>query len=182
MKVKRKIVYHLITASMTIIKKSLSPSQVIFSSFSSIHPESSTTMWSKVNSLSCVRLYDPMYCSLPGSSVHGIFQARVLEWVAISFFRGSSQPRDWTCISCIAGRSFTIRTTWEAPSTTMDVYVFQVTQMVKSSACLAGDPVSIPGLGRRPRERNGNPLQYPCLENSMDGGTLSMGSQRVGRD
>ena len=45
--------------------------------------------------------------SLPGSSVHGISQARILEWVAISFSRGSSQPRDWTCISCIAGRFFT---------------------------------------------------------------------------
>ena len=43
---------------------------------------------------SCPTLYDPMDCSLPGSSVYGIFQARVLEWVAISFSRGSSQPRD----------------------------------------------------------------------------------------
>ena len=39
-------------------------------------------------------LCDPMDCSLPGSSVHGIFQARVLEWVTVSFYRGSSQPRD----------------------------------------------------------------------------------------
>jgi len=45
-----------------------------------------------------------MDCSPPGSSVHGIFQARVLEWVAISFSRGSFQPRDQTLISCIAGR------------------------------------------------------------------------------
>ena len=43
----------------------------------------------------------PMDCSPPGSSVHGIFQVRILEWVAISSARGSSQPRDWTCISCI---------------------------------------------------------------------------------
>ena len=43
----------------------------------------------------------PVDCSLPGSSVHGISQARVLEWVAISFSRGSSWPRDWTCISCV---------------------------------------------------------------------------------
>ena len=47
----------------------------------------------KVKSLSRVRLCDPMDCTLPGSSVHGIFQAIVLEWIAISFFRGSSQPR-----------------------------------------------------------------------------------------
>ena len=44
--------------------------------------------------------------NLPGSSVHGIFQARVLEWVAISFARGSSQPRDCTRVSRIAGRCF----------------------------------------------------------------------------
>ena len=52
----------------------------------------------------CLTLCYPIDCSLPGSSVHGIFQARVLEWVAISFFRGYSQPRDRThesCASCI---------------------------------------------------------------------------------
>ena len=51
-----------------------------------------------------------MYCTLPGSSVHGILLARILEWVAISFSRGSSQPKDWTWVSCgsyIAGRFFT---------------------------------------------------------------------------
>ena len=42
-------------------------------------------------------------CSLPGSSVHGILQARILEWVAISFSRGSSRTRDRTWVSCIAG-------------------------------------------------------------------------------
>ena len=55
---------------------------------------------------SCPTLCDPMDCSLPGSSVHGIFQTRVLQWVAISFSRGSSQPRDQTRLSCIAGRGF----------------------------------------------------------------------------
>ena len=57
---------------------------------------------------SCPNLYGSMDCSLPGSSVHGILQARILEWVAISFSRGSSQPRDWTQVSCIAGRFLTI--------------------------------------------------------------------------
>ena len=52
----------------------------------------------------CLSLCDPMDCSPPGSSVHGILQARTLEWVAISFSRGSSWPRDWTWVSCIAGR------------------------------------------------------------------------------
>ena len=51
-------------------------------------------------------------CSLPGSSVHGISQARVLEWIAISFSRGSSWPRNRTLVSCIAGRRFTIWATF----------------------------------------------------------------------
>ena len=63
---------------------------------------------------SCLTLCDPMDCSLPGSSVHGIFQARVLEWVAISFSRESSWPRDRTQVSSIAGRFFTIGATREA--------------------------------------------------------------------
>ena len=55
-----------------------------------------------IQSLSRVWLFcDPLDCSLPGSSVHGISLARILEWVAMSFFRGSSWSRDQTCISCI---------------------------------------------------------------------------------
>ena len=50
---------------------------------------------------SCLTLCDPMDCSLPGSSVHGISQARTLEWVALSFSRRSSQPQDRTCVSCL---------------------------------------------------------------------------------
>ena len=49
-----------------------------------------------------------MDCSLSGSTIHGIFQARILEWVDISFSRRSSQPRDWTQVSRIVGRRFTI--------------------------------------------------------------------------
>ena len=78
---------------------------------SSPHP-CSKRKWSEV-SQSCPTLCDPVDCSLPGSSVHGIFQARVLEWIAISFSRGSSQPRDRTQVSCIAGRRFTIWATRE---------------------------------------------------------------------
>ena len=63
---------------------------------------------------SCPTLCDPVDCSLPGSSVHGIFQARVLEWVAIPFPRGSSRARDRTLVSCITGRFFTIQAIWEA--------------------------------------------------------------------
>ena len=49
----------------------------------------------------CLALCNPLDCSPPSSSVHGISQARILGYVAISSSRGSSQPRDWTCVSCI---------------------------------------------------------------------------------
>ena len=62
---------------------------------------------------SCPTLFDPMDCSLPGSSLHEILQARILEWVAISFSRGSSRLRDQTQVSCIAGRRFNLWATGE---------------------------------------------------------------------
>ena len=61
----------------------------------------------------CLSLCDPMDCSSPASFVSGIFQARIPEWVAISFSRGPSQPRDWTWVSHIAGRFFIIWATRE---------------------------------------------------------------------
>ena len=69
---------------------------------------STPTEWPNEVSQSCPTLCDHMNCSLPHSSIHGIFQARVLEWVAISFSRGSSQPRDRTQVSLIVGRCFTV--------------------------------------------------------------------------
>ena len=63
---------------------------------------------------SCSTLCDPMDCSLPGSSVHGILQARILEWVVMHFSRGSSQPRDQTFHSCIGRRILYNCATWEA--------------------------------------------------------------------
>ena len=53
-------------------------------------------------------LCNPMDYSPPGSSVHGILQTRILEWVAVPFSRGFSRPRDRTQVSCIAGRFFTV--------------------------------------------------------------------------
>ena len=65
-------------------------------------------------SLSHVWLFaSPMDCSLPGSSAHEIFQARILEWISISFSRGSSRPRHQTQVSHIAGRRFTVWATRE---------------------------------------------------------------------
>ena len=69
--------------------------------------------WSEI-AQSCLTLCDPMDCSLPGSSIHGILQARILEWVAIAFSRRSSQPRDQTRVSCIAGRRFNLWATRKA--------------------------------------------------------------------
>ena len=63
---------------------------------------------------SCPTLCDPVDCSLPGSSPHGILQARILEWLAISFSRGSSQLRDRTQVFHIAGRHFNLRAIREA--------------------------------------------------------------------
>ena len=66
---------------------------------------------------SCLTLCDPLDCNPPGSSVHRILQARILELVAIPFSRGSSWPRDWTCISCvscIAGDSL-LQSHWGSP-------------------------------------------------------------------
>ena len=58
---------------------------------------------------------DPMDFSLPVSSVHGTLQARILEWVAISCSRWSSQPRDQICISCIGRRILYHCDTWDSP-------------------------------------------------------------------
>ena len=82
---------------------------------------------------SCTILCNLMDCSPPGSSVHGILQARILVWVAIPFSRGSSQPRDRTCIFCIVGRFFTAE-----PS---------VRVLVTQSCLTLGDPMdcSLPG-------------------------------------
>ena len=93
-----------------------------------------------VNQWSCsvmADFLDPIEYSLLGSFIHGIVQARVLEWVAISFSRGSSQPRDWTQVSCIAGRHFIIWATREA---------------------------WVSNISWSPGGEHGNALQYSCLE------------------
>ena len=92
---------------------------------------------------SCLTLCDPTDCSLQGSSVHGIFHARVQEWVAISFSRGSSQPRDPG--SGIAGRRFTVWATKEVPltlwittnyGTYLKRWVYQTTLSISWETCV----------------------------------------------
>ena len=87
-------------------------------------------------------LCDSMNCSLPGSTVHGVFQARISEWVANSYSRRSSQPKDWT-------QSLVSPALEAGPGGSGG-----------ECACSAGDPDSVSGLGRFPREGNGTPLQY----------------------
>ena len=72
---------------------------------------------------SCLTLCGRMDCSLRGSSVHGIFQAIVLEWIAISFSKGSSQPRDRTRVSGIVDRYFTV---WSSDLYTSQYIIFIV--------------------------------------------------------
>ena len=130
-----------------------------------------------------------MDCSVPGFSVHGISQARILEWVAISFSRGSSQPSDRIRVSCTVGRcfhrlhlsptlamnssSYWTRSWHSHPSHLWSTAIhvawgFPCGLAGNESACNVGDLRSIPGLGRSPGERKGYPLQYSGLENSMD--------------
>ena len=116
-------------------------------------------------SQSCLTLCNPM-----DYTVHGILQARILEWAAFPFSRGSSQPRDRTQGSCIAGGFFTSWATREASVLVAQMNLWPGGSEGKVSAYNVGDLGSIPGSGRSPGEGNGNPLQYSCLENSMDGG------------
>ena len=101
---------------------------------------------------------NPIDCSPPYSSVHVISQARILEWVAISFSSGSSWPRVQTRVSCIAGGFFTT----EPPGKSINWQIVICLQY--------GGPTLIPGSERSPGERNGYPLQYSCQGNPKDRG------------
>ena len=124
-----------------------------------------------------------MDCSPPGSSVHGILQARILELAAMPCSRGSSRPRDPARISVALAligdyaplRPFLFLKKYPPP------WGFPGGSEDKASACSAGDPGSIPGLGRSPGEGNGNPLQYSCLENPVDRGAWRATVHRVAK-
>ena len=85
---------------------------------------------------SCLTLCDPLNYSLPSPSVHGILQARILEWVAIPFSRETSQPRDGTWVSHIAGRFFTLCDTREAPVVCITYVIFRYPINVLKPCCL----------------------------------------------
>ena len=130
---------------------------------------------------SCLTLWGPMDCSPPGSSVHGILQARMLEWVATSFSSGSSWPKYWTWISYIASRFFMVWATREAHGSfylqyniviyyqydlfnsllfSLDFKLFKVRDILFYSWQLIHIKI--------PWRREWLPLQYSCLENSME--------------
>ena len=90
----------------------------------------------------CLTLCDPIDYSPPDSSVHGISQTRILEWVAISFSRRSSRPRDRTCISCLAGGPFPTEPPRKPP-----MLLVQFSSVTQSCPTLC-DPTnrSMPGL------------------------------------
>ena len=135
----------------------------------------------------CLILCDPLGCT-----VHGILQARILEWVAFPFSRESSQSRDRTQVSRTVGGFFTSWATRETHEREVynnykwsivfknceSLYCTPVTYnivqqlcgaVVKNLPANAGDRGgSIPGEGRSPGGENGNPLQYSCLGNPMD--------------
>ena len=131
---------------------------------------------------SCPTFCDPMDCIPPGSSVRGILQTIILEWVSIPFSRGSSWPRNQTQVSCTPGRFFTIRLTREASSFIHVVACVKIFFFLKNfycssmgfpcgsdskeSACNEGDLGLIPGFGRCPGGGHGKWLQYYCLENA----------------
>ena len=103
----------------------------------------------------CLPPCHPMDCSPPGSSVHGISQARILKWVAISFSRESSRLRNRTSVFYIADGLFITK-----PLGKPTVYISHCFRRLGS----------IPGSERSPKGGNGYPLQYSCLKNSTDRG------------
>ena len=97
---------------------------------------------------SCPTLCNPMDCSLPRSSVHGILQTRILQWVAVPFSRGSSQPTDQTQISHIAGRFFTSWATGKPEK--MLPYLLTIPDGVESNTCPSALWCSVPRAKRLP--------------------------------
>ena len=121
--------------------------------------------------------WDPMDCSPPHSSVHGILQARILEWVAISFSRGSFLPRDRTHDSCFAGRFFTI---WATAFTLQPRRLVPKEKNVVEKTCMRNDDQTwaCPQVSRKdrrlgcvPKQEKMRTLMSSCsLEPDGDGG------------
>ena len=108
----------------------------------------------------CPSFCDHIDCSPPGSSVRGILQARILVWVAIPLSRGSSRPRDWTWVSCIVGRFFTVWATRDAHSayhTTPNINLVRLDVNVAQESIwmsFSGDPMHLFWHGPSMRSRS----------------------------
>ena len=139
--------------------------------------------WMSAKSLQwCRTLCDPVDCSLPGFSVHRILQARILEWVAMPFSRGSSQPRDWTWVYYVSyiGRWIPLEPTGKPNMS--PIHGFPGCSDSKTFAFNAGDVGWIPGSGSSPGgeiiHSSILPRRIPWTEEP--GGLQFMGSQRTG--
>ena len=95
----------------------------------------------------CLTLCDPMDWSLPSSSVHGILQGRILEWVDIPSCRGSSQPRDQNCVFCTSGRFFTIWVIREAQKWIISSSIMSNPEMPTRLLCPWNSPGKNTGVG-----------------------------------
>ena len=152
---------------------------------------------------SCPTLSNPMDCSLPGSSIHGIFQARVLEWGAIAFsklhiyFKLKKKTKtkhnqgSWGIFHRILAVGFwylphpILRECWAIPSYDLYEKMSLVAHSVKNLHAMQKDLGQTPGSGRSPVGGHGNPLQYSYLENPMDRGAWQAtvpGVTRVGHN
>ena len=117
----------------------------------------------------CATLFDPMDYSPPGSYVHGLFQARILEWVAIFYSKGSSRPRDQICISCVScnGRWIPYHcATWEAPLSELQkmAVLFELPRWLRweSSILLSLYPFQWLKKSNNNNNNKKKPLGSPC--------------------
>ena len=118
---------------------------------------------------SCPTLCDPMDCSPPDSSVHGIFQAWILEWVPVSFSRGPSWPRDWTRGSRIIGRRFSVWATRVALLTHYVPLLVACVQLPRANSLHSGHTWSLLLLSY---SSSTSLLAFASRSNASDGGWL----------
>ena len=137
---------------------------------------------------SCLTLWDPMDCSPLSSSVYGVLQARMLEWVATPCSRGSSPPRDWTQVSGVSCTGRWVLYHWRHLGSPADDVIHQlrlwsslVPQTVRNPPAMWETGVWSPSWDDPLEKGTAYPLQYSCLENCMDRGpwqAIVQGSQR----
>ena len=120
---------------------------------------------------SCPTLWDPMDCSPPGSSVYGILQARILEWIAMPSSRGSSWPKDWTWVCCIAGGFFTTASLGNVPFTQLLIAAASTSLQLCPTLCdpIEGSPPGppVPGI-LQARTRVGCRFLLQCMKGKSE--------------